>query len=251
MYKVMKTKFASKMLEPVRMVWVYAVVMSAAAIFTVLSPALAQVDKPECDEPEIRWDVKKDYDRDGRLSRYDSTWTWSWQGHGQPPLDMDSLFGHFHEGFEGFGQMPGFDWDEFMMPFDDWPDWPGMPPMPAFPPFRYHPYGSDTSFDMPFGDPWYHNTDSLPGAEHFYWQQPGFPFGGPYPPERFYDDEDLKGMKDFDRRYREYLEEHRKLIEKYFHVKPEGLQGDSLPGVVPNQYWQRQQDPCHPRETKI
>jgi hypothetical protein len=248
----MKTNFASRMLEPVRMVWVYAVVMSAAAVFALLSPALAQVDKPAGDEPDVRWDVKKEYDRDGRLSRCDSAWSWSWQGHGQPPFDMDSLFGQFHEGFEGFGQLPGFDRDEFLMPFGDPFDWPGMP---ALPPFHFYPHEGDTSFAMPFEDPWFDDADSLPGAEHFNRRYPGIPFGEPCPPGRFYDDEelklDLKGMEDFNRRYREYLEEHRKLIEKYFPMRPEGLPGDSLPGALPNQYRQRRQDDDHPRETKI
>ena len=84
-------------------------------------------------DPEIKWDVQKDYDEDGNLVWFDSTYSWSWSDFDFGGAEFDSLFEDFFGDFRfsdslftsPFGSMPhsfGFreDFPDFLLsnPFD-------------------------------------------------------------------------------------------------------------------------------------
>lgn len=57
-------------------------------------------------QPDVRVKVQKEYDDQGNITRYDSTYSYSWSGDGETPCDIDSLFKGFNR---GFGFSPGWE----------------------------------------------------------------------------------------------------------------------------------------------
>ena len=75
----------------------------------------AQEAKPgDKDKPDERWDVKKEYDENGNLYYYDSSYSRTWKPFdfpefeaGPPFENLDSLFGdYFHFPDDPFGHLP-------------------------------------------------------------------------------------------------------------------------------------------------
>jgi hypothetical protein len=75
----------------------------------------AQEVKPgDQDKPDERWDVRKEYDENGNLYLYDSSYSRTWKNFDFPEFDagppfenLDSLFGdYFHFPDEPFGHPP-------------------------------------------------------------------------------------------------------------------------------------------------
>lgn len=61
-------------------------------------------------EPKIHIDVKKEYDENGNVTRYDSTYSWTWSGGDTTGLDAQFFFRHGMGGEAfSFGTFPGFD----------------------------------------------------------------------------------------------------------------------------------------------
>jgi hypothetical protein len=205
----------------------YASILSILSFFILLSPLFGQERDTLHNKPEVCIDIKKDFDEDGNLTGYDSSYSWFWSGKDLIPVDVDSLIRHFRKHSGGFG----FLWSED--------------------PFRFYPITPDSlwsrykNFDQPdssrysyldefFNDDFferfdlfippypyyhrwdYHKDDSL-GISYFdneYW-------------DRFFDEHlNREGLneklqeqqRNFEERYEKYLEEHRKLIEKYFNT---------------------------------
>jgi hypothetical protein len=79
------------------------VLLAIAAISGVLCffrPASAQeVDKKDPGKPDVKIKVNKEYDNKGNVTRYDSTYSYSWSGNGQIPADADSLLKGFSHHF--------------------------------------------------------------------------------------------------------------------------------------------------------
>lgn len=54
-------------------------------------------------KPDIKYKVNKEYDKNGNITRYDSTYSYSWSSNGQIPFDIDSVYYHFKNlGFINF-----------------------------------------------------------------------------------------------------------------------------------------------------
>jgi hypothetical protein len=52
-----------------------------------------EVKKSNPNKPDIRVKVNKEFDDKGNMTRYDSTYSYSWSGGGQIPFSADSTFG--------------------------------------------------------------------------------------------------------------------------------------------------------------
>ena len=71
-------------------------------------------DKSESKEPDVKTEIRKEYDENGNLYRYDSVFTWKWSDDGSFNEEFfknfEESFRQFHQGWEGFGE-------EFMSKF--------------------------------------------------------------------------------------------------------------------------------------
>ncbi len=70
-------------------------------------------------QPQVKWDVKKEYDDQGNLIRYDSVYTWTYTNAAGDSVvvPVDSVLQHFESFFNS--QWPSI-WDEqFMQPMWD------------------------------------------------------------------------------------------------------------------------------------
>jgi hypothetical protein len=159
----------------------YAVTMSLIAVLIMVRPVLGQIDASEDTiRPEVHTEVKKEYDEQGNLTLFDSAWIMTYKGNRMPYFLMDSLFREYGYGFI-----------------------PERPEEGLFPPFRPYPpfFGA-----MPFSDStgWLHHPDHPWFDEDFLEDQKKMI-------EKF-----MEGQKIFRERYLDYLEEHEKLLDKYF-----------------------------------
>ena len=88
------------------------ILISINVIFMIsLSCTLVQAQDPEPDhkpQPDVKWEVRKEYDEHGNLIYYDSSCSHTWKQHGFPEFEeghlfehLDSLFGHFFNFPEG------------------------------------------------------------------------------------------------------------------------------------------------------
>ena len=102
----------------------YLSILVVLAILTLINNNLhAQEPEPaQKSQPEIKWDVKKEFDEHGNIIHYDSSYSWTWKHHGFPdPIDcfpfedMDSLFAHPPFAFGPFRDfMDSFDLDFYL-----------------------------------------------------------------------------------------------------------------------------------------
>lgn len=110
-----------------RIVFSYAALLCFIGSFIILSPVLAQdSDTTGSNDPEIRINVQKQFDDQGNVIGYDSTYTWYWSGKEISDLDFDSIFEQFNYKFDhlgdcfkkdhfqpfGYFQHPGWQWDD-------------------------------------------------------------------------------------------------------------------------------------------
>jgi hypothetical protein len=211
-----------------RIVFGYAGLMSLLCSLILLSPVIAQdtIDHNR-NQPKVHYDINKEYDKDGNLTNYDSTYSWYWSGDGSLWQNYDSLFKQFHRQFDILDE--NWNWSG-IIPFYDLKDQNH---------FRY--CDKLDSIDFQTGD------SSL---QHFFYSSPGlglFPFYndlGHFSDSldmSFFHFDDLSKLFDhqldidrllkddntlrelmeqqdeFIERFREYQNEHQKLIEKYFY----------------------------------
>jgi len=121
-------------------------------LFCLAQQTTAQdVNSTKTNKPNVRIKVKKEYDDKGNITRFDSTYSYSWSGNGQIPADADSMLRRFNNNFfEGnklnsmFNQM-GISW-----PFED--DSLTNQPYTHFNRqfeefFKSDPFPNDTSFE--------------------------------------------------------------------------------------------------------
>lgn len=107
--------------------------LAGVILLLIVIPSTGRAqEKNKQDQPDVRWDVHREYDESGNLQRYDSTWSWSWSNHDFGDHVFDSLFGEYFGDFpfpdslfeEPFGvnpfMFPGFPDDSmFMSPFNE------------------------------------------------------------------------------------------------------------------------------------
>jgi hypothetical protein len=210
-----------------RIVFGYAGLMSLLCFLILLSPVFAQdsIDLNK-NQPKVHYDVKKEYDKDGNLTAYDSISSWFWSDKEIGIHDYDSLLKQFHQQFDIFN--------------DNW-NWSGNEPfsdLPLMNPFRYlydvdsaGSYLYDSIFNkLRLNDSWsgeipspFHNflpSDSLDISSYHFDDLSNF-FDHRYNIDQYQnDDESLRQYLDqheeFMELFKEYQKEHQKLIEKYF-----------------------------------
>jgi hypothetical protein len=174
-----------------RMVFSYAGIMSLLSFFILLSPLFAQDDENvRQNEPKVHIDVKKEFDENGNISRFDSTYSWYWSVKGNDLADFDSLFDDFNLQFDLFG-------DQFN----------GIV-IPQLPPFHYFRYDDENDSSGYF----FHDFDDM----HKFFNK-DFDLKKMIPDKEFIE-RYQKEHEAFLERYKEYQKEHQKLIEKYFRL---------------------------------
>ena len=192
-------------------------------IFVFMPDLYAQGGKEKKGQPDVQIDVRREYDENGNVNRYDSSYSFSWSYDGS--MDLDSLFESMRN---NFGISP-FDEDEFFN----------------------RPYGPDNHFRL---FPWHGqmdpeaDNDSLwgyinPEDSIYYFNEPYDFFEqlhrrGPFIDtlDEFLNDpffgQDPQFWPDFD--MRSMMENHRKMMEemqKYFefNMPQHPLTPDSIP----------------------
>lgn len=193
-------------------------------------------------KPEIRWDVNREFDENGNILRYDSTYTYYWKSPGMDDFNYDSLFFNFPSFFWKGPYGNHFDFDSlfseyhefFPDPFDegfffDFPfghdpyifSIPGFPDMDEFTPFNHPFFFSDSLLNMPFQDPFYNGSYirryfDWPSNDSIHsWHHAPLPFSDPFPG------------------FEEFFNERNEMIEKYFNEHPFYM--DTIPHT-PNRY---------------
>jgi hypothetical protein len=128
-------------------------------------------------KPDVRVKVQKEYDDQGNITRYDSTYSYSWSGDGDTPCDIDSLFKGFNR---GFGFSPG--WEKSIL--------------------------------ERFGFRWWNEGDSLPDNP-FRFNYPFDDFWGnqPWPNDSLMFDE---GFDILGQGYQQMLKRHREMMDRMF-----------------------------------
>ncbi len=203
-----------------RIVFSSAVLLSFICSFIVLSPVIAQ--ESDKDEPDVRIDVEKEYDEQGNIIGYDSTYTWSWHGKDFDEFH-DSIFSHF----------------KHCWPSQNW-QWHEM----------------DSSLHSYFNNDWFdrfHFHDSLGISFHDFddmhlFFEEEFDIGEYLPDEKFFEEFNQK-HSEFMESFDEYQKEHQKLIEKYF--RQPYHKGDSEPESEPNKYSPDQSKPDNSKSGKV
>lgn len=82
-----------------------------------------EVAKSKPNKPDVRIKVNKEFDDKGNLTRFDSTYSYSWSDNGQIPMNADSIFNQFNHSFSFGGDVDsvfnqfGFGTPFFNQPF--------------------------------------------------------------------------------------------------------------------------------------
>lgn len=229
-YKQINYSFENKV------VFSYAGMLCLLGFFILLSPVFAQEDEhQQKNEPKVHYDVKKEYDKDGNLTGYDSTYSWQWSGEGWN-MPADSMLEQLNQHFR----------------FLDGPwDWSGMEPFHNLGPNDRQWFwndGDSSVLNHPdstynkylFDEPW-SNISPMPGQWNFPFNDSiGLSFFGFDDLSKLFDEgfdmnqfnPDKKDLKKYEKnqdefleKFREYQKEQQKLFEKYF-GKPEDSQPD-------------------------
>lgn len=200
----------------------------AAILFSmifILQPELhGQDGKAKKGQPDVQIDVKREYDQNGNISRYDSSYSFSWSYDGLG--DMDSLFESLRNNF-GISPFPDndfFNWTDRYHHFHMLPRHGQInPEADGDSLYEYiNPRDSIYSFDEPF--------------DFFYSPYHGYSFNDTLFNEFFHDpmfgldplywpDFDMRGMME---NHRKMMEEMHKFFE--FDMPRHPLTPDSVPG---------------------
>jgi hypothetical protein len=210
-----------------RIVFGYAGLMSLLCFLIMLSPVFAQdTNDLNKNQPKVHYDVKKEFDKDGNLTGYDSTYSWYWSDRGLGIIDSDSIMKQFQQQFDFLN--------------DQW-NWSGIESMPGWPPlqpFNYWNNPDSSGFfrdDSTLNQQWFDDSWSVitPPPLHglipsdsldmsiYHFDDLSKLFDQGFGFDQFLnDDESLEKFKqeqnEFFERFQEYQQEHQKLIEKYF-----------------------------------
>jgi len=87
-----------------------------------------EVKKEKQNKPDVKIRVNREYDDKGNITRFDSTYSYSWSGTGEAPANIDSIFRGFNQTFgfrddlDSMLNHMGFSWpfeeeDFFSQPF--------------------------------------------------------------------------------------------------------------------------------------
>jgi hypothetical protein len=199
-----------------RIVFSYAAILCFLCSFIILNPLFGQEkDDSEPIKPEIKIDVNKEYDEHGNIIGYDSTYSWYWSGKANSTLNFDSIFKHFQDDFDHWGDCykrshfepfghfhhPGWRWNDIDSSLSS---------------------NLDYFFDEEFMDRFNFHNKNFPFNDSTIISFFDFEgFDQKFNPDEYLNDRELfekfdKNREDYLDRFRKYHEEHQKLIEKYF-----------------------------------
>jgi hypothetical protein len=188
--------------------------MKALYTLTFFAVAIAPIfgqdpdPDPNRHEPEEKVDVKREFDEDGNIIKYDSTYSWSWSGEDFMDEEMRRKFqdkmDQLREEMEMFSDefISGFHWDDkFLEGFEE-----------------FH-----KDFKMQFNDSLFNKEHFERFFDHNDFKFHGFNFDGnnleamPFDKEKM--EEIEKRMKDlfdgkFDERIRKFIEDHKQEIDE-------------------------------------
>lgn len=100
----------------------YSLILIIAIVCYVEQINAQEIAKSNPNKPDVRIKVNKEFDNKGNITRYDSTYSYSWSGNGQIPMDADSLLKKFNHNFSFGGDIDSmFNHFGFSSPFDDSP----------------------------------------------------------------------------------------------------------------------------------
>ena len=127
------------------------VILSLIAGLSYLAPQTSAQEVNKSNKPDVKIKVNKEFDNKGNVTRYDSTYSYSWSGNGQPPADADSIIKRYsHKFYSGNSadsmlNSMGFSWY-----FDNDPFFEHQPShdnnqLEEF--FNGFPFSADSSFE--------------------------------------------------------------------------------------------------------
>jgi len=152
-------------------------------------PVMAQVDdQDKKNEPTIKWEVKKEYDENGNLIRYDSVASTYWHYHSFGDHDFDSSFCEFFKSMPEDFDKNLFLWKDMPHAYPDFPDihWffndsikkgphSSLPYIEPFPDdFYEHFYGPDRFLEDSLFSEFFHHPYSfqpMPDLEEIFKRQ--------------------------------------------------------------------------------
>jgi hypothetical protein len=193
-----------------RIVFGYAGMLSLLSFFILLSPVFGQDTEPnQKNEPKVYYDVKREYDKDGNLTGYDSTFTWYWSDKGFGRHDYDSLIDQFNQKFNLFDQDENWLKNQpfFAIPNEEhfW-SWNGQDSVGVL---LNDSTFSHFLFDDPFGLSFFGLDDLSKFFDHSFDMDQ-------YLGDTITTKNPFDQNGDFLERYKEYQKEQQKLIDKYF-----------------------------------
>jgi len=162
-----------------KLIYVYTILMSLLSIFFIVDPVLAQTDTDDKErQPEKKINIIIEYDDEGNITKYDSSYSWSWSG-SISSYDFDSIMDGFDHHLDNFH----FYMDESMSHMDEY----------FINPFSNHYIDSTINKHM-------YEWESRVNSDEFVEQQEEF----------------LERQEEFLQHFQDYMDEHRKLMEKFF-----------------------------------
>ncbi|MBN2175635.1 MAG: hypothetical protein JW731_16010 [Bacteroidales bacterium] len=194
-----------------KIVYSYAFTLGFLSFFIILSPLFGQIESDTIrTNPEIKINVNKQYDENGNVIGYDSTYSWHWSGKNYNFNGFDSILDNLSFRIPHFDRNYFFNDSTGSAFFND--EWF------YFPDFHFPRFNDSTgqfldSLGMSLND-----FFKLPGYNHNDLKQklaPGDDFFDQFQQEH----------KDFIERFRKYQEEHQKLLDKYFN---QSFENDSI-----------------------
>jgi hypothetical protein len=184
--------------KELKALWSYVSVLSFICFLVMFSPVLGQTEEPIEQKPQVKIDVQKEYDEDGNMTGYDSSWNWHWQGNSHFDIHHDSIWTRFND-----------HWNRVM----------------------YDIYSRDF-FDSLNINQWadtmaFHFKDWGRSMENFMEEER-------YKPSKETIEEWQKQHQEFMESFKEYHMEHKKLLRKYFYeYQKEDMDGNEEPQMPP------------------
>lgn len=178
-----------------RALWSYLTILSVVCFVILFSPVFAQQEEVIEEKPQIGIDVQEEYDEDGNLIGYDSTWSWHWNNSQFRNIRNDSAWSRFHSNLDRMMYDINSEKIFDSLNFTFW---------------------KDSSYQHMWRDFHGHSKDFFNDSSsvHFHDWSPNF--------EKFFPDEETmeklrSHQEEFMDRFRNYQEEHKKLLDKYFY----------------------------------
>lgn len=178
--------------------WTYLSILSLVCFFIMLKPVFGQVDDSIEDKSQLKMEVEKEYDDDGNLTGYDSSWSWYGEDSHYYASKHDSVWTKFHE-----------HWNRVFYDINS---------RDFFDSLNIHQWADTMSFH--FKD-WGQNMEEFIEEERF-------------KPDKSTIEKWHKQHEEFTEKFKKYHEEHKQLLNKYFYqYQNEDLDKNAEPKDIP------------------